>query len=228
MGEIIEFASNGGTDQGYLATPGEGGAGPGVIVIQEWWGLVDHIKSVCDRLAHEGFVALAPDLYHGKATSEPDEATKLMMTLNMGQAAKDLSGAVDELLRRSSTDAVGVLGFCMGGGLALLLATQRPDAVSACVPFYGVIPPGGPSPDWEAMTASLQGHYAENDDFAGPKAVAELDETLKALGKDVDFHLYPGTEHAFFNNDRPEVYNAEAAAAAWARSVTFLNAKLGF
>jgi len=228
MGEIIEFASNGGTDQGYLATPGEGGAGPGVIVIQEWWGLVDHIKGVCDRLAHEGFVALAPDLYHGKATSEPDEATKLMMTLNMEQAAKDMSGAVDELLQRSSTATVGVIGFCMGGGLALLLATQRPDVVGACVPFYGVIPPGGPSPDWAAMAASLQGHYAENDDFAGPKAVAELDEKLKALGKDVDFHLYPGTEHAFFNDDRPEVYNAEAAAAAWARSVTFLNAKLGF
>lgn len=228
MGEIVEFASNGGTGQGYLATPGDGGAGPGVIVIQEWWGLVDHIKSVCDRLAHEGFVALAPDLYHGKATTEPDEAGKLMMTLNMEQAAKDMSGAVDELLRRSSTESVGVIGFCMGGGLALLLATQRSDVISACVPFYGVIPPGGPAPDWAAMTAAVQGHYAEIDDFAGPKAVAELDATLKGLGKEADFHLYPGTEHAFFNDSRPEVYNAEAAAAAWARAVTFLNTKVGF
>ncbi|MFI5042776.1 MAG: dienelactone hydrolase family protein, partial [Acidimicrobiales bacterium] len=181
-----------------------------------------------DRFAHEGFVALAPDLYHGKKTTEPDEAGKLMMTLNMEQAAKDLSGSVDELLKHSSTDTVGVVGFCMGGGLALLLACRRPDKVAAVVPFYGVIPPGGPSPDWSGMTAAVQGHYAENDDFAGAKAVAELESTLKSLGKSYDFHLYPGTEHAFFNDDRPEVYNAEAAAAAWARTLTFLNTKLGF
>jgi carboxymethylenebutenolidase len=228
MGDIIDFASNGGTAQGYLAAPGDGGTGPGVIVIQEWWGLVPHIKSVADRFAREGFVALAPDLYHGKAVSEPDEAGKLMMTLNMEQAAKDMSGAVEELLRRSSTDHVGVVGFCMGGGLALLLATQRPDAVAACVPFYGVIPPGGPDPDWAAMTAAIQGHYAENDDFAGPKAVAELEQKLAALGKEAEFQLYPGTEHAFFNDDRPEVHNEEASAAAWARTIGFLNAKLGF
>ena len=228
MGENVEFASNGGTDQGYLVTPAEGGTGPGVIVIQEWWGLVPHIKKVADRFAHEGFVALAPDLYHGKTVDEPDEAGKLMMTLNMEKAAKDMSGAVDEVLRHSSTDKVGVIGFCMGGGLALLLATQRPDAVVACVPFYGIIPPAGPRPHWERMTAAVQGHYAQNDDSAGPKAVAELDATLKGLGKDADFHLYPETEHAFFNDDRPEVYNAEAAAAAWARTVTFLQAKLGF
>jgi carboxymethylenebutenolidase len=228
MGDIIDFASNGGTAQGYLAAPGDGGTGPGVIVIQEWWGLVPHIKSVADRFAREGFVALAPDLYHGKAVSEPDEAGKLMMTLNMEQAAKDMSGAVEELLRRSSTDRVGVVGFCMGGGLALLLATQRPDAVAACVPFYGVIPPGGPDPDWAAMTAAIQGHYAENDDFAGPKAVAELEQKLAALGKEAEFQLYPGTEHAFFNDDRPEVHNEEASAAAWARTIGFLNAKLGF
>jgi len=228
MGEIIEFASNGGTDQGYLATPGDGGPGPGLILIQEWWGLVPHIKQVADRFARAGFVTLAPDLYHGTTTTEPDEAGKLMMTMKMEQAAKDLSGAVDEVLRRSSSDKVGVVGFCMGGGLALVLACLRPDAVAATVPFYGVIPPGGPEPDWAGMTAAVQGHYAENDDFAGPKAVAALEEKLGALGKTVEFHLYPGTEHAFFNDDRPEVYNAEAAAAAWARTITFLEARLGF
>src|SRR5579872_7459455 len=135
MGDIIEFASNGGTAQGYLATPADGGTGPGVVVIQEWWGLVPHIKSVADRFAREGLVALAPDLYHGTSVSEPDEAAKLAMALNMAQAAKDLSGAVDETLRRASTERVGVVGFCMGGGLALLLATQRPDAIGACVPL---------------------------------------------------------------------------------------------
>jgi len=228
MGEIIEFKSNGGTDQGYLATPAEGGKGPGLIVIQEYWGLVPHIKAVADRFAHEGFVALAPDLYHGKTVDEPDEAAKMMMTLNMDQAARDMSGAVDEVLKHSSTDKVGILGFCMGGGLALLLATQRPDVVVACVPFYGVIPPGGPQPDWAAMTAAVQGHYAGNDSSAGPEAVADLEAKLGALGKDIDFHIYPGTEHAFFNDTRPEVYNAEASAASWARAVTFLNGKLGF
>jgi carboxymethylenebutenolidase len=228
MGDIIEFASNGGTDQGYLATPGDGGTGPGVIVIQEWWGLVPHIKNVADRFAREGFVALAPDLYHGKVASEPDEAGKAMMALSQEQAAKDLSGAVDELLKRCNTSKVGVIGFCMGGGLALTLATQRPDVVSACVPFYGVIHPQAPEPDWAAMTAAVQGHYAENDDFAGPKAVAGLESKLTGLGKDVEFFIYPGTEHAFFNDDRPEVHDSEASAAAWGRSLTFLNGRLGF
>jgi carboxymethylenebutenolidase len=228
MGEIIEFASNGGTAQGYLATPADGGTGPGVVVIQEWWGLVPHIKGVADRFAREGFVALAPDLYHGETVSEPDDAAKLAMTLNMGQAAKDLSGAVDETLRRASTDHIGVVGFCMGGGLALLLATQRPDAVAACVPFYGAVPPGGPEPDWAAMTAAVQGHYAEDDDHAGPAVAEALQTKLRSLGKDVEIHIYPATKHAFFNDDRPEVYNEEAAAAAWARTIVFLEAKLGF
>jgi carboxymethylenebutenolidase len=134
MGEMTEFHSNGSTAGGYLAVP-EGGSGPGVIVIQEWWGLVDHIKDVCDRFAAAGLVALAPDLYHGRrvAPGEPDEAGKAMMALKMDQAARDMSGAVDELLRRSSGAKVGVIGFCMGGGLALVLATQRPDAVAAVV-----------------------------------------------------------------------------------------------
>src|SRR5580698_5169402 len=133
MGEMIDFPSNGSTGQGYLAIPPSGG-GPGVIVIQEWWGLVPHIKDVSDRMAAEGFVALAPDLYHGKATTEPDEAGKAAMALEVDTAAHDMSGAVDELLRRSTGDKVGVIGFCMGGGLALVLATQRPDAVAAVVP----------------------------------------------------------------------------------------------
>src|ERR1700694_2738367 len=114
MGEMIEFPSNGSTGQGYLATPSSG-TGPGVVVIQEWWGLVDHIKDVCERFAREGFVALAPDLYHGKKTTEPDEAQKMMMVMEIEQAAKDMSGAVDALASRSSGDKLGVVGFCMGG-----------------------------------------------------------------------------------------------------------------
>ena len=137
MGEIIEFPSNGSTGQGYIATPANGaGSTTGIIVLQEWWGLVDQIKRTCDRFAEAGFTALAPDLYHGTTVplTEPDEAGKQMMALKMATTAKDLSGAVDELVRRTGRPKVGVIGFCMGGGLALVLATQRPDAVKAVVP----------------------------------------------------------------------------------------------
>ena len=177
MGEIIEFPSNGGADQGYLAVPASG-SGPGVVVIQEWWGLVDHIKDVCDRFAEAGFVALAPDLYHGRSTTEPDEAAKAMMALRMEQAARDMSGAVDEVQRRSSGNAVGVIGFCMGGGLALVLATQRPDAVKAVVPCYGLIPWPDARPDYSALSARVQGHYAENDEYFSPENAHQLADEL--------------------------------------------------
>ena len=227
MGEIVEFASNGSTGQGYLASPS--GGGPGVVVIQEWWGLVDHIKDVCDRFAAEGFVALAPDLYRGESASEPDEAGKLMMAMNLQRAGKDMGGAVDYLLGRDdvASDGVGVVGYCMGGGLALVLATQRPDQIKAVAPHYGVIPWPDAQPDWSKLGAAVQGHYAENDDFANPESVRQLEETLKTHGVEVEMHIYPGTEHAFFNDTRPEVYDAPAAQQAWSRTLEFFRAKLG-
>jgi carboxymethylenebutenolidase len=225
MGEIIEFPSNGTTGQGYLATPGSG-TGPGVVVIQEWWGLVDHIKDLCDRFAAEGFVALAPDLYHGEKTTEPDEAGKLMMTLNIEKAAKDMGGAVDEVARRSSGD-VGVIGFCMGGGLALMLGAQKGDAVKAVAPFYGLIPWQGAQPDYTQMRAAVQGHYAEKDDFFNPEAVHQLEGTLRDAGVEVEMFIYPDTDHAFFNDTRPEVYAPEAAGQAWSRVLEFFRSRLG-
>ena len=117
-------------------------------MIQEWWGLVGHIKDVCDRFAAEGFVALAPDLYHGTKVAEPGEAAKLMMALELDRAGSDMGGAVDEVAARSSGRGVGVVGFCMGGGLALMLASQRPDKVRAVVPFYGLAPWKGAKPDY--------------------------------------------------------------------------------
>ena len=227
MGEIVEFPSNGTSGQGYLAVP-ESGGGPGVIVIQEWWGLVDHIKDVCERFAREGFVALAPDLYRGQATAEPDEAGKLMMTMNIEQAAKDMSGAVDEVARRSGTGGgVGVIGFCMGGGLALMLGAQRGDAVKAVAPFYGLIPWPGAQPDYTKMTAAVQGHYAEKDGYFNPEAVAALEKELMGAAVDVEMFIYPGADHAFFNDERPEVYDAGAASQAWGRVLDFFRAKLG-
>ncbi|MFI0526447.1 MAG: dienelactone hydrolase family protein, partial [Ilumatobacteraceae bacterium] len=163
MGEMVTFKSNGHTCDGYLA-----GAGPGVLVIQEWWGLVPHIEDVVDRFAAAGFTALAPDLYHGESSTEPDGAGKLMMALNLEQAAKDLSGAIALLQERSGTAKVGVVGYCMGGGLALVVASQRPDAVAAVAPYYGVIPWATAQPDWAAIAATVVGEYAELDDFAGP------------------------------------------------------------
>ena len=226
MGEMIEFPSNGGTCPGYLATPASG-SGPGIIVIQEWWGLVPHIKDVADRFAKEGFVALAPDLYRGKAASEPDEAGKFMMALSMAQAAKDLSGAVDEVATRGSGSNVGVVGFCMGGGLTLVLACQRPDKVKAACPFYGVIPWPEAQPDWtQARAPRSRATTRENDAFASPEQVAELEEKLKNLGKDVVMYVYPGADHAFFNDSRPEVYDASASQLAFSRTVAHLRGHL--
>jgi carboxymethylenebutenolidase len=198
------------------------------VVIQEWWGLVDHIKDVCDRFAAEGFVALGPDLYHGAKTVEPDEAAKTMMALRLDKAGKDLSGAVDEVASRSSGGGVGVVGFCMGGGLALMLASQRPDKVRAAVPFYGVVPWEGAQPDYSALTGAVLGHFAELDHSASPEAARALGQTLKDSGNvDVELHVYPGVDHAFFNDTRPEVYDAEASALAWQRTIQFLHSRIG-
>ena len=222
MGEMVEFKSNGGTCTGYLA----GTSGPGVVVIQEWWGLNDHIKDIADRFAAEGFVALAPDLYHGEITTEPDAAGKLLMSMNLTTAGKDLSGAVDYLQARTGHTKVGVTGFCMGGGLALMVACLRPDAVAAAAPFYG-----GMRPDtvieWDNLAAVVEGHYAETDrGTAAPEAVKELEATLRAKGKDATFHVYPGTHHAFFNDTRADVYNADAAQTSWNRTLALFRAQL--
>lgn len=224
MGDMIEFPSNGTNGQGYLATTADGLP---VLVLQEWWGLVPHIRDVADRFAAAGFTALAPDLYRGVSTTEPDEAGKNMMALDMARAAKDLSGAVDELRRRTGKDKVGVVGFCMGGGLALVVACQRPDAVVACVPFYGAIPWAEAQPDYSKMTAAVQGHYAELDGWASPVAAEQLRETLVANGRSVEMFIYPAADHAFFNDTRPEVFDAEASKLAWDRTVAFFQQHLG-
>jgi carboxymethylenebutenolidase len=230
MGEIIEFASNGSSGQGYIAAPDSGSASTaGIIVLQEWWGLVEQITRTCDRFAAAGFTALAPDLYHGTTVplTEPDEAAKEMMALTMDSAAKDLSGAVDELIRRTGRAEVGVIGFCMGGGLALVLATQRPDAVKAVVPAYGLIPWPDAQPDYTKLDAAVLGHAAEEDDYFTPESARQLEAELRGLGKSVEFHHYPGAGHAFFNEDRPEAYHQESAELLWDRTVEFFRKTLG-
>jgi carboxymethylenebutenolidase len=226
VGKQIEFPSNGHTIHGHLATPAGDAPGPAVIVIQEWWGLVDHIRDVCERFASAGFVALAPDLYEGATTREPDTAGKLMMALNMERVAKDLGGAIDRVLAepQTSSSGVGVIGFCMGGGLALLLGTMRPEQVQAIAPFYGLIPWESARPDWSKLDAPIRGHYAANDGFFGPGLVKGLEEELRSQGKDVVLEVHPGVDHAFFNDTRPEVYDAEQAQRAWDETVDFFRA----
>ena len=219
-GTIVEFVANGSSSQGYLSEP-EGG-GPGVIVIQEWWGLVGHIKNVADRFAAAGYVALAPDLYHGKETTSPDDAGKLMMALNIDRAEKDLRGACDYLGSRSSGGRLGIIGFCMGGQLALYAASKN-ENIGACIDFYGIHP--NVKPVLEAIKAPVLGLFAENDSFVNPDVVRELERNLKTAGVTLDFHIYPGVDHAFFNDER-DVYDASAAGDAWNRVQAFFGKHL--
>jgi carboxymethylenebutenolidase len=221
-GTMVKFPTNGTTTDGYLATPASG-KGPGVIVIQEWWGLVQHIKTVCDRFAAEGFTALAPDMYHGQTASEPDAAGKLFMALNIAQAEKDLRGAATYLASRSSTGALGAVGFCMGGQLALFAATVNP-AVRACVNFYGIHP--NVKPDYTKLSGPVLGLYAEKDGFVTPQVARDVDAAIKKAGKQSEIHIYPNVDHAFFNDERPDVYNKAAADDAWRRTLALFRQHL--
>lgn len=221
------FASNDGHAHGYLALPAAG-RGPGVIVIQEWWGLTDHIVDIANRLAAAGFVALAPDLFGGRTTHDSDEAGRLMSQLPVEQAARDLAGAVDFLLAHEAVTSskVGAVGFCMGGGFVLLLAAQQGDKIGAAVPFYGV---GQGVPDqYAGLTAAVQGHYGESDDFypAADARAQELQIRAQSGSDDIEFFFYPAG-HAFHNDqDLLGTYDAENAKLAWQRTIDFLTSRL--
>ena len=216
-GKMVDFPSNGGTTQGYLATPASG-KGPGVLVIQEWWGLVPHIKRVADRFAAEGFSALAPDMYHGKTADEPDGAGKLFMALNIAQAEKDLRGAAKYLAGQSSTGKLGAVGFCMGGQLALFAGTVNQN-VGAVVDFYGIHP--NVKPDYGKLSGPVLGLFAEKDGFVTPQTAREVDAAIKKAGKSSEIHIYPNVDHAFFNEDNTAAYNKAAADDAWRRTIAF-------
>ncbi len=224
-GQEIEFSSNGETARGYVAVPASG-SGPGVIVIQEWWGLVPHIRDVCDRFAREGFVALAPDLFRGDSTQDPDEAGRLMMGLEIPRAARDLDGAVQALLNHDAVDGakLGAVGFCMGGQLALYAATRNPR-IGAVADFYGVHP--NVTLDLSGLEAAVLGIFAERDEFVTPETARKLETDLKGAGVRTSFHVFPGVDHAFFNDTRPDVHDAEAAARAWSETLAFFRAELG-
>jgi carboxymethylenebutenolidase len=222
--ETIEFRANGRTAPGYLATPTTG-RGPGILVIQEWWGLVDHIERVADRFAEAGFVALAPDLYHGESTTSPDEAGRKMMALDIAEAGKDLRGAAQHLLALPSVTSktVAALGFCMGGQLALLAATEHGDLVGAAVDFYGIHP--SVKLDFTKLRAPVLCHFAESDAFVKAADARGLVERMRAAGGHVQDHFYDAG-HAFFNDARPEAHHAPSATLAWERTLTFLREHL--
>ncbi len=230
MGDIVNFPSNGNEAAGYLALP-ESGTGPGVIVIQEWWGLDSGIKEMADRLAAAGFVALAPDLYHGELAghTEMDKAGELMSAMPADRAGRDMSGAVDFLADHQATtdNGIGVVGFCMGGMLTFVLAALRPDKVKAAVPFYG-FPSGDNQPDYSKIEAAIQGHMAEHDDFFPPSAAMHLEEELKALGKDASITVHLGTGHAFMAPHNALGTQDQAKYdEIWPQATAFLHDKLG-
>jgi carboxymethylenebutenolidase len=229
MAETVTFPSNGTTASGYFVLP-PSGTGPGVLVIQEWWGLDSGIKQMADRLGAAGFVALAPDLYHGELAghTEMDKAGRLMQSLPPDRAARDMSGAVDFLANHPAvaSDGVGVMGFCMGGMLAFIIAANRPDKIKAVVPFYG-FPQGNMEPDWSKLTASISGHMAEHDNYFSPAAAKALEAKLRGMGKDVTLTVHPGTGHAFMGpHNALGTLNENVAAEIWPKAVSFLKDKL--
>lgn len=226
MGERVNFSSNGHTCQGYFAAP-DSGRGPGVVVIQEWWGLVPHIEDLVDRFAKAGFAAIAPDLYHGRTTSSPDDAGKLLMELDIERAGQEIAGAGDYLLGRPecASKQFGIIGFCMGGALAQYAATKNPAKVGALASFYGGFKKV--QPEWEKLEAPILLVYGAEDKGVPAEQGRELADELVGMGKRVELVIYPGADHAFFNDTRPSVYNPAAAADAWTRTLELFRETLG-
>ena len=221
----VEFPANGDTAPGYLAVPGSG-EGPATIVLQEWWGLEPHIRDVCDRFAAEGFLALAPDLFRGETTDQPDEAQQKMMAMSMDQAEKDMRGAVDYLSEHEGFrgSGVGSVGFCLGGGLSVWAASVNPK-VKAVVTYYYVMPHG--KPDFARIEAPVLGHFGTGDDFISGDDARALQEEMSDAGVQASFEFYEGAGHAFFNDtNRLGTYDEDAARRSWERTLEFLRANL--
>jgi carboxymethylenebutenolidase len=218
---MTEITLQGKSIPAYLALP-KGNTGPGVLVLHAWWGLNEVFKGLCDRLAAQGFVALAPDLYGGNIATTREEAHRLMRQMDKAGTRKTLNAAIQQLASHPATSrpTIGLVGFSMGGYYALGLACQKPKHITAAVTFYGT----GRGKFAEAHAAFL-GHYAEDDEFESLADVRHLEEQIRAAGKQVAFYVYPGTKHWFFEENRPE-YDPTAAGLAWERTVAFLREQL--
>lgn len=220
----VEFEANGGKGTGYLAEPE--GEGPGVIVIHEWWGLDDSMRKMADRFAEEGFVTLAPDLYDGDTTEQPDEAQQKLMAMNMDKAVKEMRGAVKALLENPKCNGqIGAVGFCAGGGLAAWAAAETPE-IGAAVIYYYVMPHG--KPDFSKIGGPVLGHFGTEDEFINPDQAEALRAEMQEAGIEAAFEFYEGAGHAFANDhDRLGTYDEGHAKAAWEKTVGFLKKHLG-
>jgi carboxymethylenebutenolidase len=221
----IEFPTSAGSAPGYLAIP-EGGHGPATIVMQEWWGVDEHIRSICDRFAAEGFFALAPDLFRGETTTQPSEAEQKMMALSMDQAEKDMCGAADFLRSQPGFEGSGVasVGFCLGGGLSVWAAATCPN-ITAAVSYYYVMPHG--KPDFSKIHGPVLGHFGTADEFVPVDDAKALESELSDAGVEVTFHYYEGAGHAFFNDtNRLGTHDEAQAQSSWERTVSFLRSAL--
>jgi carboxymethylenebutenolidase len=223
-GNMIDFPVGEGTVSGYLALPAQG-TGPGVLVLHAWWGLNDFFKGVCDRLAREGFVVLAPDLHHGKIATTVEEAQQLVEALESDggeRASVDIAGAVAYLRRHPAVQGqgIGCVGFSMGAWYAYSMSCARPSDIAAVVAFYGT---GNPEADYSAARAAYLGQYVEHDEWEEDAYVDQLETKLRADGREATFYRYAGVKHWFMEENRPDAYNAEAAALAWQRTLDFLH-----
>ena len=224
---FVSFGSNGGTVDGYLVKPEDGQAHPGVVMIQEWWGVEDHIKELAERLARQGYTVLAPDLYHGKVVDEPDEAGKAMMALNKGAAVQEIGKAVEYLKTRSDAraDKIGVVGFCMGGMLAWKAAETQDGAIAAVASFYGA----GYQPTAEDMakvTAPALVVWGGQDGSIPPADREHIASLLQQQGKTHKTLLYPAAGHAFMN-DKHGALEPESAQQAWSELLAWFKQYLG-
>jgi len=223
-----EFQTDGRTISAYLAVP-EHGSGPGVVVLHAWWGLTEPFRQVCDRLAEAGFVALAPDLYHGKTTATVEEAQALGAALDQDveRWRGDIAGAVQVLRQHDATrlangrGQLALVGFSLGGAYALDMSVTLAQEIAAVVTFYDSYP----GLDYRRASAAYLCHFAEDDRFLPAEKVAQMEQELQAAGRPATFYTYPGTKHWFFEENRPE-YDAQAARLAWERTIAFLHERL--
>lgn len=223
--EMVEFDGNGSPLPGYLAQPDDALTYPGIVVIQEWWGMNDHIKDVVNRFAREGFVAVAPDLYRGVIAEEPDDARRLAMEMKRVDAVGDVQGAVNYLvsLPQVQPKKIGVIGFCMGGVIASLVSIDG-QSLGAVAVFYGA--PQYTAENIENVSAPVLGIFGEADQGIPVENVRAAEDLLKSAGKTAEFHIYPNAPHAFFNDTRPHIYDATSAADAWERTLAWFRKHL--
>jgi carboxymethylenebutenolidase len=228
-GRMTEFDTEGAPAAGYLATP-DAATGPGVVVLHAWWGLTEPFRQVCDRLAEAGFVALAPDLYRGKTatTVEAAEALGAALDQESERVRGDITGALQCVRHNGATspadgrDKVAIVGFSLGGAYALDMSVHLAEQIAAVVTFYATYT----GPDYRAAQAAYLCHFAEDDPWESAESVAQMEQALRVGGKQATFYTYPRTKHWFFEANRPDAYDAAAAALAWERTVAFLNAEL--